>query len=366
MTVRKIVLTIHLCLGLASGIFLAILGVTGSIMAFEADIDHWLHPDLWYVTPGSQPLPENDMVSIAQNRFHSRVLAIQFPRAANLAQMMPMGDGTTVYLNPYDGSVLGSKIGQSNSDRALAYIHQIHLRLVPDPQSMPDLAAKGKIVVSCAGLVLLLMVPTGVILWWRAKRLTVQFKATNFRIPWHRLFHDAHQVIGIYAALFLTISSLTGILIGFGFGEKFFYAVTRSSPPERVRSVASTVVPGALPIMADQVLDIARRTMPKAVPAVMVRPMRATGAYAVLMRVPEETSEAVHSSIAIDQYSGKVLAVHNFENESQGYRWIRFNRSIHTGDIFGLASHIVVSISSLALAAMVMTGLVIWWKKLAE
>jgi uncharacterized iron-regulated membrane protein len=119
-------------------------------------------------------------------------------------------------------------------------------------------------------------------------------------------------------------------------------------------------------MMADQVLDIARRAMPNATPSVLVRPLRAAGSYTVLMRVPEETSEAVHSSVTIDQYSGKVLAVRNFETESAGYRWIRFNRSIHTGDIFGLASHIVVSLSSLALAAMVVTGFVIWWKKLAE
>jgi uncharacterized iron-regulated membrane protein len=362
---RKLVLTIHLYLGLATGIFLAILGLTGSVMAFENDIDHWLHPDLWYVTPGQKPLPENDLVSVAENRFHSRVLAIQFPRAANLAQSMQMTDGTVVYLNPYNGTVLGSKVGQTNSDRALTYIHQIHLRLVPEPKAAPELAEKGKIVVSWVGLLLLLIVPTGVILWWRGKRLTVKFKATNFKIPWHRVFHDSHQAIGIYAALFLTISSFTGILIGFGFGEKFFYAVTRSAPPPRPRPMASTPAKGALPIMADQVLDIARQAMPNATPSVMVRPLRAAGAYTVLMRVPEETSEAVHSSVTIDQFSGKVLVVHNYENESKGYRWIRFNRSIHTGDIFGLASHIVVSLSSVALVAMVITGFVIWWKKLA-
>jgi uncharacterized iron-regulated membrane protein len=366
LTARKIVLTIHLYLGLAAGIFLAILGLTGSVMAFEGDIDHWLHPDLWYVTPARKLLPQNDLVSIAQNRFHSRVLMVQFPRASNLAQVMQMADGTTVYLNPYDGTVLGSKVGQKNSDRVLGYIHQIHLRLVPDPRSAPQLAEKGKIVVSCAGLVLLLIVPTGVILWWRAKRLTVKFKATNFKIPWHRVFHDSHQAIGIYAALFLTIASFTGILIGFGFGEKFFYAVTKSSPPPRPQPAPSTLVPGVAPMMADEVLDIARRALPNATPSVMVRPLRATGSYTVLMRVPEETSEAVHSSVTIDQYSGKVLALHDYLTESSGYRAIRFNRSIHTGDIFGLASHIVVSVSSLALAAMVVTGFVIWWKKLAE
>ena len=120
-----------------------------------------------------------------------------------------------------------------NSDLFLGYIHQLHLRLVPDPKSAPELAEKGKVVVSWVGVILLLMVPTGVILWWRGKLLTVKFKATNFKIPWHRVFHDSHQAIGIYAALFLMIASFTGILIGFSFGEKFFYAITRSSPPVR-------------------------------------------------------------------------------------------------------------------------------------
>jgi uncharacterized iron-regulated membrane protein len=93
--------------------------------------------------------------------------------------------------------------------------------------------------------------------------------------------------------------------------------------------------------------------------------MRAMGSYTVMMRLPEETSEAVHSSVTIDQFSGKVLSLRNYRTESAGYRWIRFNRSIHTGDIFGLPTHILLSLSSLLLVGMVGTGLVIWWKKLA-
>ena len=72
-----------------------------------------------------------------------------------------------------------------------------------------------------------------------------------------------------------------------------------------------------------------------------------------------------HSSVTVDPYTGKVLQVHDFLTDSLGYRWIRFNRSIHTGDIGGLPGHVLVSLSSLLLVAMVVTGLVIWWKKLA-
>ena len=117
--------------------------------------------------------------------------------------------------------------------------------------------------------------------------------------------------------------------------------------------------------MADQAMEIARRAMPHATVAVMLRPLSVQGSYAFLMRVPEETSETVHSVVSIDQYSGKVVQLYDFMTDSLGYRWIRFNRSIHTGDIWGLPGHILVSLSSLLLVVMVVTGIVIWWKKLA-
>ncbi len=361
MTLRTVILKIHLLLGLVAAFFLLVLGLTGTVMAFEGDINHWLHPNLWYVTPYGHPLPENDLISQVQHHYpRARVVTAQFFRAANLVQVMQLTDGTTVYVNPYDGTVLGDTVGVTNSQTVLGWIHQLHLRLVPDPRLAPKLAQAGKTVVSFAGLILCLMVPTGVILWWRRKSASVNWKAS-----WFKISFDAHQAIGIYAALFLLIAALTGIMIGFDFGERTFYGITHSAPPSRPKSWQSAPVPNATPIMADQALEIARRAMPGATAAMLVRPLRTLGAYTVLMRVPEETSEAVHSAVTIDQYSGAVLDVRNYLTDSVGYRWIRFNRSIHTGDAFGLFGHIVVSLSSLLLVVMVITGIIIWWKKLA-
>jgi uncharacterized iron-regulated membrane protein len=361
MTWRKVILTIHLYLGLFGAIFLVILGVTGSIMAFEADIGRWLHPRLWYVTPTTERIPENDLISIVQDRFrNSTVVTVQFFRQRNLVQLMQLADGTSVYINPYNGDILGETVGSFPSDRILGYIHQIHLRLVPIPQSAPDLAAAGKKVVSSAGMLLWLSVATGLILWWRAKRTQI-----NWTASWFKIAFDGHQVMGVYAALFLLIASFTGIMIGFDFGEQTFYRLTHSERPARPKAWTSTVLPGAAPILEDQALDIARQAMPNATVALLVRPLRPFNSYTILMRVPEETSEAVHSTVVIDQFSGKVLYMKNFLTDSAGYRLIRFNRSIHTGDIFGWPSHVLVSLSSLLLVVMVITGLIIWWKKLA-
>jgi uncharacterized iron-regulated membrane protein len=38
------------------------------------------------------------------------------------------------------------------------------------------------------------------------------------------------------------------------------------------------------------------------------------------------------------------------------------NRAIHTGDVFGVPSKIVMSLASLAAVIQVLSGLVMWWK----
>jgi uncharacterized iron-regulated membrane protein len=358
-------------MGLIAALFLTILGITGSVMAFEADIVHWMRPDLWRVKPGIHALPENQLIAAVENYYRpSRVFAIQISRDPALAQVLNLTDNITAYVNPYEGTILGSTHGPSTTDRVLANIHQIHLRLVPDPKFAPKLARAGKTLVNIAGLFLCLLSPSGVILWWRGKRTKVHFQLSDFkwselRQKWPRILWESHQAIGIYAAAFLGVAGFTGILIGFDFGETMFYGITQSPPPERPRTWLSTPLTGFLPITADEAMGIARRALPRAGIATLVVPLTPTGSYTAIMREPEETSASVHSNVSVDQYTGEVLHVHDYSTDSRGYRWIRFNRSIHTGDIFGMPTHILVSLSSLALVWMAVTGIVIWWKKLA-
>lgn len=359
--IRKILLQIHLYLGLTGAIFLVILGLTGSVMAFEGDIDHWLNPGQWYVKTASRTLPEQELIWKVEKQFApARVRAIHVFREADLAHMLQMTDGAIVCVSPYDATILGRRTGPTKIQTLMGQIHQVHLRLAPDPRAMPGFAEIGKRIVSFAGLILCIMVPTGFILWWRTRRASIKWKGS-----WFRIFFDMHHAIGLYAGLFLFVAAVTGVLIGFDVGESTIYSMTHSARPNFAPPPRSTIVQGTAPISADEAAAIARRTMPDATVSDYQLPQNPKASYNIAMRVPEETSETVHSAVTIDQYSGKVLRVQNFLTDSPGYRVIRFNRSIHTGDVWGMPTHIVVSLSSLLLVAMVVTGVVIWWKKLA-
>lgn len=351
-------LKLHLYLGLASAVFLLILGFTGAIIGFEQEIPRWLHPHLFYAKPAAQTLPEAQLIHDVEQKFApSHVRSIIFSREPDFAQVMmiPSTNGdvrasTRVFVDPYTGAVLGSVVGQTTDEKVLQALHSFHLRI--------GLGDTGKLIVSIAGAILIFEILFGLVLWWRLKRATIRFAGS-----WFRIFFDAHNAIGIYASLLLLLISITGIVIGFDFFEPLIFHVTHSEPLVQRRLPSSTPIPGANPIAADQAIDAARRAMPEGTPAGMQLPPGPKGVYLVQMRT-EETAPAVHSFVVVDQYSGNVLGTQKFKS-SLGYRVIRFNRSLHTGDILGIWGHIINSLVSVVLIVMVFTGIVIWWKKLA-
>lgn len=329
-------------------------------MAFEGDLDRWLHPSVWHVAAEDHALPEGNLIGgIERQLAPARITAVQMSPRRDLAQMMQATDGATVLVNPYTGAILAHRHGPTRTQEVLGYIHQIHLRLAMHPRSA--FGPAGKAIVSSAGLLLCLLAPTGLLLWWRAKRLAIRAGGS-----WFRLCFDTHNVIGFYAGFFLWIAAFTGVLIGFDFAERAIYSLTNSFPPSRTRPQQPIPATAAKAIGVDQALQVARNAMPAASVDGFRLPLTSKDSFVIVMRVPEETSGSAHSDVTVDRYTGRILQVHNFLTDSSGYRWIRFNRSIHTGDIAGLPGHIVVSLSSLLLVVMVATGVVIWWKKLAQ
>jgi len=351
-------LKLHLYLGLASAIFLLILSFTGAIIGFEQEIPRWLHPNLFYVKPAVRTLPEAQLIQNVEQKFApAHVRSIIFSRKPDFAQLMllPANNGdvrasTRVFVNPYTGAVLGSLAGQTTDEKVLQDLHSFHLRI--------GLGDTGKLIVSIAGAVLIFEILFGFVLWWRLKRATIRLSGS-----WFRVFFDAHNAIGIYASLLLLLISITGVVIGFDFFEPLIFKVTHSEPLVQRRVPNSTPIAGANPISPDQAIDVARKAMPEGIPAGMQLPPGHKGAYLVQMRT-EETAPAVHSFVVVDQYSGNVLGMQKFKS-SLGYRVIRFNRSVHTGDILGFWGHLIMSLTSVVLIVMVLTGIVIWWKKLA-
>lgn len=343
---RKLLLNLHLYGTLVAGIFVVILGLTGSIISFEAQLDRLFNPSLFDIAPqATAPLPLSKLAEIVQRRFpggkvEGFVLA-QHPDTAHVAYT----SGTAVFVNGYTGAILGTRRGPTPINR----IHQIHTHL---------LAGKiGEMIVAIGAFVMLFLVISGVILWWKYKKVSITWNASLFRVMF-----DVHNATGILSALFLLLLSVTGIAVAFDNPiSRWTYKATGTTPIPR--SLPSIPREGAAPIDPDDVLRIASAAQPGAKPLSIDYPEDARDSYNVRMRFPEDRTPGGRSWVCVDQYSGKVLVAQNSRTAPLAARAELLNRQIHTGDVFGTPSRIVMSASSLLVVLQAFSGVVMWWKR---
>lgn len=234
----------------------------------------------------------------------------------------------------------------------LAKIHQLHLHLLIPGQVGGNI----EMVASC---VLVWLVLSGLYLWWPLKRATVKFNASGRRIAF-----DLHSTVGIYTATFLFILAATGIVIHWDDASeaKLNQMAHVTQPP---RFLPSTPAPGAKAISPDQALQIAEGALPGTTPGTIYMPgaFMPKAGYRVDLYFPEDLTQH-RSWVLIDQFSGKILFVENSRTAVFGTKAIIQNRAIHTGQIYGYPTKILMSLTSMMLVLMVISGYYMWWKKL--
>ena len=89
-----------------------------------------------------------------------------------------------------------------------------------------------------------------------------------------------------------------------------------------------------------------REALPGASP-IFVNVPPPNGAYAISARFPEDLTPGGRSRIFIDPYSGQVLLAEGSRTAPAGSRMITLNRALHTGDVFGMPTKILMSIASI-------------------
>ena len=345
---RKLLFNLHLYTALVVGVFVIILGLTGSIMAFEPELDHLFHAKLSYVTPQPHALSLAEITTAVSKEFPGeRISGYAISTSPNLSYQVALRR-SIVYLNQYTGEVLG--VREAGPD-FLNYVHQLHLRLL-----LRNKADSGKTIMSWVGVAMLFLLCSGLYLWWPLKRVTV-----NWHAPSKRFWFDVHNTVGIISAVFLLVLTVTGVMIGFD--DTLFPLLYKMTGSEPSRPPAIPPPPaGAKPITPDQAIEIARAALPGTMPFQISAP-GPKGAYQIRSRFPEDLTPGGRSRVIVDQYTGKVLFAEGSRTAPAGSRLVIANRAIHTGDIFGIPSKTVMSLASLMLALQVVSGVAMWWKR---
>jgi uncharacterized iron-regulated membrane protein len=351
---RALVLQLHLAIALVAGAFLGVFGVTGAIMAFEPELDHLLHARVAYVTPRGAPKSLAELGATASAAMHGdRVTGYLLSASPDLSYQVVF-QGRGVFIDQYTGQILG--VREPGPD-FLSRVHQLHLRLLIQNRS-----DSGKTIMTWAGAALLVLLVSGVYLWWPLKRATINPRGGGYRV-----WFDLHNTVGIFSLVFLFAAASTGIVIGFDDAlMPLLYKATGSAPVLMyTRPPPFKVAPTGAPLLPDRAVAIAREELPGAAP-ISVNVPPPTGVYTISARYPEDLTPGGRSRAIIDQYTGKVLLAEASRTAPAGSRIVTLNRAIHTGDVGGRSTKAIMSLASLTVVAQLASGLVMWWKKRAR
>lgn len=325
---RKLAFTLHRYIGLAVGIILIIVGLTGSLLVFEHELDDWaIQQRFGHVVPQEQRLSTATLVDGVKVAYanHSdwQVGQVQMlPKQEFYTIRLNRPDNTQweVFVNPYTGVIMGDR---QRETALFNHVLELHYALL--------VGNTGMVIVGIAAFFLLILSITGIVLWSGWRKLSRGFKIKWLAHP-KRLNFDIHQVVGIITAVFLTAIAITGFCWNFyEYAEPAIYAATFTPKPPEVKS---TLANGLPTLKLDEILRRSDAALPGATSTFINLPQKPDQVFEIYKKVPGD-SEDFNSYVKLDQFSGKVLYVQDSRTRGLGDRVLNSFAPLHYGTFGG-------------------------------
>lgn len=351
---------LHLYLGLFGGFVFVILGLTGSVLVFGPEIERMLNPGTFAARSSGPTRPLDEMLAAAaRDRPNDpppfRILMPQHAGGVVEIWTATRTDDsgyriTTV--DPASAVVLGT---MTWGHTLPSFFYRLHNSLF--------LGTAGKTVIGVVGLLMIVSVCTGGMLWWprRAVRLT-RALAIRKSIWGYALHLELHKAVGAFSGLLLLVTIVSGVSIVFRQEVRTF--ISAMLPVTSVRTDLESRVPSdPRPIGADRAVARARDLFPTATLKRVTFPTGPQGTYLVSLGQPGEVRERYGQSgttVLIDQYSGEVLAVRDYRALRVGDLVLAWLFPLHNGEALGEIGRWTVFAIGFAPLVLYVTGIVMW------
>ncbi|WP_419728591.1 PepSY-associated TM helix domain-containing protein [Lichenicola sp.] len=378
MTGRRLLFVTHRYVGLTAALFLLIAAVTGCLLVFRADLDALLNPGLFSV-PSRSVLPAPELVQRVQQAHpdwqvlgfdlrtqpgHSLRIDVTPLHAKNAAGIIDGAD--QLFVDPADARVVGMRtsVAGIHAPNLLQAIYTLHYTLLA--------GTAGRWLMGLVALAWLVLNALGVCVTWPRRRPWLG----NWRPAWtsnrralaNRPMPELHRIGGLWLLLPLTVLAYTSVAMNF-YDELFRPLVETLSPPRPSpfdRPSAPSPAGGLIGFEAAEqaAINAASRQTPDLSP-VAISNDAAHGFYEVAFapggtRLYEGFGRVTYS---VDRHSGRVVWVDQPRLDGPGRLVLRSLYPLHSGQVFGLPSRLLVLLLGLVTAGLAVTGVLPWWRR---
>lgn len=390
----------HFIAGLIVLPVLVMMAVTGGLYLFKPELDHLAYRRFEDVPARAAPLAGADQV-VARVEAASGGRVLQYSPAepgqsVRLLVRAPDGQALTAFADPYDGHLIGA----THFGGIMQLVRKVH--------SLQKFGFWASCVIEIAAGWAIVMVGTGVFLWWpRGRGGVVSVRGA----PGQRVFwRDLHAVTGAFSAVVILFLAVTGMPWSMFWGDhvqKWATAANLYEPappakvtpgwmltmdmpgmaaakPDRPWALEKAPQPQSKDMAADMPMDM---PMPEDMaaqghrmhhgfdletairtfdaddlrrPYTVTLPDGPTGAYAADYR-PDRVEDS--RTIYLDRYSGRKLGDVGFAQWGPAAQAIEWGIAVHQGQEYGPLNRYLMLAGCVAIVLLAASAVVMWWKR---
>lgn len=369
---RSTLFWLHLGCGVAVGLVVLMMSVTGVLLTYERQILAWAERSSYAEPePGATRLTLEELVEIAQLRKPDfKPTAITLVNEPGAPVTLAAGRSGSLSIDRYTGAVREPAAPALRS--FFAAVTGWHRWFDASGESR----ATARAITGAANLAFLFLVLSGLYLW-----LPRTFKWAAFK--YHLLFNPKavdgkardfnwHHVFGIWSALPLAVVVATAVVFSYPWANDLVYRSVGEEPPRPGAPAGAAAPPpapsGAVPtplpydeLFARAAAHGAWRTLTLTLPQT---PAASTARFAIDQGNGGQPQR--RHTLVLDRATGAVETWAPFASQSTGQQarsWIRF---LHTGEALGLVGQTIAGLVSLTSVLMVWTGFALAWRRLVR
>lgn len=372
--IRSTIFWAHLVCGVAAGLVVLMMSVTGVILTYERQIVAWADSTAYPPpTPEAQRLPLEQLVDAAkQSRPEFAPTTIVLRNELDAPVVLGAGRSGSLLVDPYSGAV--AEQGAAGLRRFFAAVTGWHRWFNATGESR----ATARMITGASNLAFLFLILSGMYLWlprvfkWAALKTRLFFndKATTAKardFNWHHVF-------GIWSAIPLAVVVATATVFSYPWANDLVYRLAGDDPP---RAGGGPPRAQAEPTSVAEDATARKRLSYDA----LLERAAAQGEWQTLtLNIPSREAPTVRIGIdqgnggqpqrrhtlTLDAATGAVQSFAPFSSQTAGQKarsWIRF---LHTGEALGLVGQTVAGLVSFTSIVMVWTGLALAYRRLVQ
>tara|TARA_B100001123_G_scaffold177300_1_gene203299 strand:+ start:3100 stop:3984 length:885 start_codon:yes stop_codon:yes gene_type:complete len=209
MWLRRALFQVHLWSGLAVGLYVVVISLTGSILVYRSELRQYFNPQPLPVAVAGARLSGEELVAATEALFPDVPVEVWTePDEPGLAVTMsvgPSGERSQLFFDPYTGEYLGHALPWGW--RLTTWLLDLHDNLLAGDT--------GRSVNGVGAILLLLLGVTGAVIWWPGVKTWSNGLVVDWRSNWRRLNWSLHSALGFWTLFFIVMWGFTGIYLAF-------------------------------------------------------------------------------------------------------------------------------------------------------